>query len=162
MTVSVKVETVGVEKLVAKFDSYVGRLRPNLNKAMNVIVFTLVRYVQEQKLSGQVLHRRTGTLSRSIKGTVTDQPARIIGDVTSRSNGNAPLPYAVFWEKGFVGSMNVREHVRRTATGGFATVRQHIRNVNQAARPFFRPSKEENQGFIQQTLQNAVTITNKE
>ena len=80
MTVSVKVETVGVEKLVAKFDSYVGRLRPNLNKAMNVIVFTLVRYVQEQKLSGQVLHRRTGTEAPTARParaeTDDDQEAR--------------------------------------------------------------------------------------
>jgi len=159
--VSVKLEMVGTEKLVAKFDGYVGKLRPQLVRAMNKIVFTLVRYVQEQKLSGQVLHRRTGTLSRSIKGIVLNQPASIIGDVASRSNGNAPLKYAARWEYGFQGSETVKAHVRRTATGGFANVRTFVRQVNSTARPYLAPSRRENEGYIRQTLEEAVREVNK-
>lgn len=159
--IGVEIQLIGTEKLVAKFDGYIGALRPQLKIAMQKITFTLVRYVKERKLSGQVLNRRTGTLSRSIKGAVIDEPARIIGDVASRSGGNAPLKYAARWEYGFKGSEKVRQHIRRTATGGTANVRSFVRNINLNARPYLRPSKEENTGYIKETLQAAVKKVNQ-
>lgn len=159
--ITIKIEDIGVDKLIAKFDGYVGRLRPQIKTAMQKIAFTLVRYVQEKKLSGQVLHRRTGTLSRSIKGIVIDEPARIIGDVASRSGGNAPLKYAARWEYGYVGTEKVKAHIRRTASGGTANVRAFVRNINSAARPYMKPSKEENRGYIKDTLQAAVRKVNQ-
>lgn len=160
--VNVTVTEVGTDKVVAKFDSYVGRLRGELVTAMNVIVNTLVAYCKDEKLSGQVLHRRTGTLSRSIKGTVIDQPTQIVGNVTSRDKGNAQLAYAAFWEYGFSGSENVKAHIRKTASGGLSNVRSYVRQVSVEARPFLKPTKDENLGFINSTLQQAVSKVNKE
>lgn len=163
--VQVKCELVGTDKLVAKFSGYVGRLQPELLRAMDIIVNKLVNYIQANKLSGQVLHRRTGALSRSIKGTFKEQGGSIVGEVTSRDKGNAPLPYAAYHEHGFSGTMNVRDHVRRIAHGDFAgeltPVRAHLRHVNYKAHPFFKPSRDENQTFIQNTLQAAVSRANK-
>ncbi len=159
--VSVNIETIGVEKLVAKFEGYDSRLRARLLTAMKMIAFTLVRYIQENKLSGQVLHRRSGTLSRSIRGNVSEISSSIIADITSRDKGNKPLPYAAFWEYGFSGSMDVRSHVRKIASGGFANVRAYTRHVTQAARPFFKPSRDENLGYIKTTIENAVSEVNR-
>lgn len=108
-----------------------------------------------------MLHRRTGTLSRSIKGAVIEAPLQIIGDVASRSGGNAPLKYAARWEYGFQGSETVKAHIRRTASGGAANVRSFVRNVNATARPYLRPSKDENIRYIKQQLENAVKKANK-
>lgn len=160
MSSMIQVALVGNEKLVAKFDTYVGRFREELKTAMNVIVFTLVRYVQENKLSGQVLHRRTGTLSRSIKGIVTENAGAVIGNVTSRDRGNAPLAYAAYHELGFNGQMTVRAHMRKTMSGGEASVRSYVRTVHYPAHPFMKPTRDENKEFITKTLQDAVKRTN--
>jgi hypothetical protein len=158
--INVTVESIGSEKLVAKFNNYVGRLRPELNEAMQTITNYLVAYVKENKLSGQVLKRHKGDLARSIKPTVIDQPAQIIGIVTSRDSGNAPLPYARFWELGFHGTMNVRAHIRKNASGGFSDVRAFVRTVNQNARPFLKPTRDENKEYVQRQLQKAVKRAN--
>lgn len=164
--ISINIESVGVEKLVARFDGYVGMLRPQLMTTMQTIVLFLAAYCKENKLSGQVLHRRSGTLSRSIKGAVTQTAGSIVGDVASRDKGNAPLAYAAFWEYGFSGVENVREHVRKIASGPFegelTPVRAHVRNVNQAARPYMRPTRDENVGYVQEQLLATLKAVNND
>jgi hypothetical protein len=155
------VEVVGADKLVAKFENYSAKLHTELKRTMEYIVQYLAEYCRTNKLSGQVLHRRTGTLSRSIRGTVDDQTSRIIGTVTSRSKGNSPLEYAGFWELGFQGQENVRAHMRRNANGGMSSVREHVRNVNQAARPFLKPTRDENVGFVQEQMRAVLTKVNQ-
>jgi len=153
-------ELIGREKIINKFDGYTGMLTGEINAAMETIAAYLVAYVKERKLSGQVLKRKTGALSRSIKGTVARQPGQIVAQITSRSRGNAPLPYAAFWEYGFSGEESVRAHVRKTASGGEANVRAFTRKVNQAARPFFAPTRDENQGYVRDMLQATINKAN--
>jgi hypothetical protein len=161
MTDGIRVEMVGTDKLIAKFDSYVGRLRGQLNTTMDYVVKSLAEYCRVNKLSGQVLHRRSGTLSRSIQGIVVDEPARMVGIVSSRP-GNAPLEYARFWELGFHGVENVKSFMRKNALGGESSVRAHTRKVNQAARPFLQPTRDENVGFVQTSFQQAVNKVNSQ
>ena len=151
---------IGIDKLVAKFSGYTARLRPHIVTAMQTIVFTIVAYIKDDELSGQVLKRRTGTLSRSIKGAVRDTAGEIVGNVASRDGGNAPLVYAGYHEYGFSGAQQVRAHIRKTASGGYANVRAFTRNVNYPAHPFMKPAKESHEKFINDTLTAAVTQAN--
>ena len=162
--INVSLEMVGTERLVARFDGYVGKLKGNLLTAMDTIVNYLVLYCQENKLSGQVLHARTGTLRRSIQGRFGEASGSVFGEVTSRADGNKPLAYAAFWEKGFIGDVTVKAHVRKIALGDFAgeltPVRSFVRHINQAPRPFLKPTRDENTGYIKEQLQHAVSSTN--
>ena len=158
--ITVTTEIVGVDKVVSRFDGYVGNLRGVLKPAMTYLVGYLAEYCRANKLSGQVLHRRTGILSGSIQGTVDDQPTKIIGDVRSRGNGNKALKYAAYHEYGFQGQETVREHTRKTATGGVANVREFVRNVNYPPHAFMRPTRDENIGFINDTIKATLKKAN--
>ena len=160
MTDGIFAEPIGVDQIVAKLDGYVARARPALMTAMEKIVFTIVGFIKDDELSGQVLHRRTGTLSRSIQGRVTESGSNIVGNVASRI-GNEPLVYAAYHEYGFTGSENVREHQRKTASGGVANVRAYVRNVNYPAHPFMRPARDAHVQFATDTLNAAISEVNK-
>ena len=157
MAINVTSEIIGDKKVITRFQNLPSNMANRITRAMDKIAIYLVAYVKENKLSGQVLRRRTGTLSRSIRGTVEQQAGQVVGNITSRDKGNAPLPYAVFWENGFTGTQNVRAHVRKMASGGEASVRAFVRNVHQIARPFFAPTLKENQNYIRDQLNKAVS-----
>ena len=158
--VTLKVETSGVENIVVKLNNYSGNARKELKTAMAVIVTRIVSFIKESELSGQVLRRRTGTLSRSIKGEVFDNATDITGDVRSRDKGNKPVEYAARHEYGFTGQERVKAHVRRLASGGEASVREFVRNVNYGARPFMKPARDKFEKFAQQTLETAIVKAN--
>lgn len=173
---AVQIEAVGTEKLIAKFDGYVGKLRGQLTTAMQKIVNTIVNFIQEEELSGQVLHARTGTLRRSIKGTVEDEPAQIIGEVTSRDKGNAPLAYALIHEKGGVIHMPARTATiyrfisKNGSVGGFVKKKKsnfatdhHVgaHDIHIPARPYFEPAKEAKKAYAREMLEIAVNMANQ-
>lgn len=161
--IKVEVETPDTDKLVARFDSWTPRLQASLREGMKRIVFQLAAYVQKNKLSGQSLTPRTGTLRRSIKGMIKETAASVTGVVGSRDRGNDPLKYAGYHELGFHGRMDVREHLRHLASGTIATVRAHARNVSYTGHPYLRPSLAENQGMVQKELFAAINkVTNNE
>ena len=91
-----------------------------------------------QKLTGEVLNVRTGTLRRSIGYT----KAIVNGDEVQSTVGSGAgfgaesVSYAAFWEYGYTGTELVRAHVRRRLTGGFSNVKSHARKVAQAPRSF--------------------------
>lgn len=68
----VKVE--GDKEVAAYFSSMGSRLRAELKRTITKLSVDLTAYVKQRKLSGQVLHRRTGTLSRSIHFKVDETP----------------------------------------------------------------------------------------
>jgi len=164
---------VGSAEVTQRFVMAGERLRERLKNALNRGAIEVQRKVKEEKLTGQVLNVRTGTLRRSINVALSDGS----GDVLQSSVGTN-LKYARFWELGFHGTVNVRSHSRRSAaqmdrrsgkkmgragfseTGpretGTGMVRAHTRKINQAARPFLRPSLDENRNRIQELLALAV------
>lgn len=121
----------------------------------------MVGHVTRNKLRGQYLRRRTGTLIRSI----TESPRFLISDALVRGEWGSHLDYARVHEEGFVGRVQVRAHVRRligTATskasarrvkkallagrGRTAFVRAHSRHLNVRARHFMRDTVAEKRG----------------
>lgn len=130
----------------------------------------LVAYIKKNKLSDQVLHVRTGRLRRSItarfEGKGTGTFTAIVG---------TNVRYARIHEYGFEGTVNVKEHkvkeFQRLQTVAFGKlmkepktvnvkshiVKAHTMNLKMPARPYMRPSLEENAPRITTNIRKALT-----
>ena len=84
-------------------------LRERLRTTIVRLAIQVQGAVKETKLTGQVLHVRTGTLRRSINQKVEDQGDSIVATVGTN------VAYAHVHEYGFHGEVGVRAHVRRSA-----------------------------------------------
>lgn len=87
--------------------------------------------VKTNRLSGQSLHVRTGTLRRSINRLVVQTGDGVYAQVGTN------VAYAGVHEYGFQGIVNVRAHVRQMPSGE-QNVRAHTRRVDLPARSFLR------------------------
>jgi hypothetical protein len=131
---------------------------------MNRITIDLQGYVVRNKLSGQLLKRRTGTLAASIQQRVVSRADDVTGVVGSRINESAPLKYARPLEDGFDGTVTVKEHLRQVTTAfGKAvkdphkvTVRAHARQVHTRAYKYLASSLAERRGNYIEQLRQAV------
>jgi hypothetical protein len=118
----------------------------------------LVRYVKENKLSGQVLHVRTGNLRRAVNFRVTQSPTSITGSVGVKSK------YGRAHELGLDVEETVREHLR-TAKMAFGrpispvtfSVRAHTRHMKLPERSFLRSSLREMTPQIQEMIRAGVS-----
>lgn len=102
----------GDRNVVARLSSTAPRVRDEVEQTMLRIVIELQGKVVKNKLSGQLLRRRTGTLAASIQFRVVKTADSITGITGSRVNEAAPLKYARPLEDGFDGTVTVREHLR--------------------------------------------------
>lgn len=170
---------VGGEQVIERLQALGPTLREALRAAVTAEAVRLTRYVKEEKLSGQVLHVRTGTLRRKINYVVHETPSAITASV------GVQLAYAAIHEYGFDGTETVRAHVRRVAgrdvkgrialsrarltpsgqivtsrrgtTGtGIAFVHEFTRHLHMPERSFLRSSLKENELSIREHLQAAV------
>lgn len=103
--------------------------------------FDIQQHVQTQKLSGQVLNRRTGRLRNSINALVQEAP----GSVSARVGTG--VSYGRIHEYGFQGTLQVPAHTRmQTMAFGhpmqakLVEVRAHPMRVNLPERSFLRSS----------------------
>lgn len=156
MTITLQV--VGDDKVIAKLQSFPDRLKNELKSSMDKITIDLASYVKDSKLSGQVLKVKTGTLRRSIRASTSVGAESVTGYVRSRAGGE-PVVYAAYHEYGFHGTESVKEYLRRTAKGKMTPVCAHSRTINYGGRPFMRPSLAENKQNIQSSIQSAVDRT---
>ena len=138
------------EALLARIAGTYERMRGELRSAVTRLSIKVQSSVKEDKLTGQVLHVRTGTLRRSINRVVEEDERGI------RATVGTNVEYAAIHEYGFSGTVNVREHVRRTPSGGSATVSAHTREVNLPERSFLRSTLKDFEDEIQETLRAAV------
>lgn len=114
------------------------RLRPVLRRTVERETIALQAHVVEGKLSGQVLHVRSGTLRRSITYTVRDDEDGIVGTVGTN------LEYAPIHEYG--GTIHVPEIRPRKAkalhfyVGGASVfaMRARAHDVRMPQRSFLR------------------------
>jgi len=150
---------VGSESVIRRFDSMPDKLRVQLKIAITRLAIKLQRYVKSDKLSGQVLNVRTGTLRRSIDKVVVDQGNRVIGKVSTN------VRYGKLHEYGFKGTKTVEAHVReikkawgRSITPRQAQIREHTREVNLPERSFLRSALKDfaGTGVIKAGLEAAV------
>ena len=145
-------QITGDRQVVERFAAMPENVHKALVNKITALAFKLQAKVVNEKLSGQVLNRVTGKLARSIFSEVEDEPEKITGKVASSGD----VKYAGFWEFGFSGTENVKEHISHSVNGKAFTVRAHTRNVNEAPRSFLRSSLGEMQDEILQGMSDAA------
>jgi hypothetical protein len=147
----------GDEAVIRMLSAKVPLLTKAVANSVTRASIMLLRYVKENKLSGQVLHVRSGTLRRKVNYRVTESPTMITGQVGVR------LSYARAHEYGFEGQENVREHLRtikqafgRSISPVTFSVRAHSRHMKLPERSFLRSSLRELTPEIQSMIQAGV------
>lgn len=142
----------GDREVIARLQRLPDSIRAALVPAMGRITFKLMRTSVQEKLSGQVLKRQTGTLARAVTQSprTYETPESVIGSVgvanITGKGGRAPVKYGRVHEYGFSGTVTVREHLRtvkqafgRTlATPAQQRVREHSARRSLPPRSFLR------------------------
>jgi hypothetical protein len=135
------ITVTGDRETIVKFEKVSAALHAQLLKVTKKYAVNLQQHVKDDKLSGQVLNRRLGALSSSIKFAVDDTGQAVYGRVFSSGD----VKYAAFWEFGFHGTEQVSPHERivshvfgRKVTPLAQRVKGHSRKVDQAPRSFMR------------------------
>jgi len=136
---------IGKEHLVPFLRTITPRVETELRKEIESLAISLLRKVKQDKLSGQVLKNRTGTLRASINYRMEAKPRSIYGIVGTNKE------YAAAHEFGFNGQVTVREHLRMI-TKAFGQsikdphqimVKSHNRHAVVPMRSFLRSSLQE-------------------
>jgi phage gpG-like protein len=166
--IGVGFEIIGAEEIAARFRGYKDRTSEKVKEAIRRATINLEFYIKDQKLSGQVLHNRSGArgLHGSIHSRFFDSDKGYVGIVGTDS------PYARIHELGFDGTENVRAHLRRLRlaghisrrgtwvkgriTGEMVEVRAFTRQMHMPMRSFLRTSLEENRQAIRETIAEAL------
>lgn len=154
-------QIIGEARVYAAFGNVAKGAAVRMRQTMETIGAVLESYVKRNKLSGDPLHRRSGTLSRSITHRTTT-PDGAINAVVGTNIG-----YARAHEFGFSGTVTVRAHERmQTMVFGHPMapmqvhVRSHPMRMNLPERSFLRSSlnetRERNIGRIRKTMQELI------
>ena len=156
----IRVTLIGMTELKARFENLYPKARDAIFRSVSKLAIGLQTIVVADKLSGQVLKNRTGTLRRSIVERVDDQGNLIMGIVGADMS---TAKYAAAHEYGFSGSVDVREHTRhitqafgRPITPTDVTVRAHAMRMNLPERSYLRSALAEYQPTVESELSSAV------
>lgn len=154
----------GDAEVVRKLDELGPNLRDELKQGIGRAVLKLQRRVRSEKLSGQVLKVRTGTLRRSIDQAVTESGNQVVGLVSTN------VGYGRIHEYGFSGSVSVKQSLRlvkkafgRPIPAREVMVRAHQRKVKLPERSFLRSALRdmdqagEIRGEIEAAIQKALS-----
>lgn len=95
---------IGDTQTIAKLQNLFPTVRSELKRVIQALTFDLSAHVKKNKLSGQVLKTRTGTLRRSIHAQVNETDISVIGIVGTN------IEYAHVHEYG--GTFSIDEHLR--------------------------------------------------
>jgi len=149
---------IGRENLTPFLRDIPRRVEDELRKEIEALTIKLLRKVKAEKLSGQVLKNRTGTLRASINYKMEISARSIYGKVGTNKE------YAAAHEYGFDGVVNVQEHLRMMTTAfgkkllapKQVSVRAHTVHMQLPERSFLRSSLREMRPEIQERLQSAL------
>jgi len=148
------VVAVHAESLIARMDGAPDALRRSLKIVMDRLSIMVQRSVKEDKLTGQVLHVRTGTLRRSINREVTERADGVFATVGTN------VGYGIAWENGFTRQVGAGARGGPRTLQGAALDRYMARHPSGtkeiAARPFLRPTLEEFKPRIREDIRVAV------
>jgi len=145
----------GGDRLVERIRNMPAAVRRALLEAVKRLTIELQAYVMESKLSGQVLHNRTGTLRRSIYQHLLESVTGVLGEVGTN------LGYGVFWEYG--GTIPAHDVVAKGRALAFTWngnqvffKRVHIPERHEAERSFLRTALADQASYIRETIIAAV------
>jgi hypothetical protein len=139
----------GAEKVQNRLREWPQTMRGSLAGRLRSLAHELKDLVTDNKLGGEVLHARTGTLRASVFAAVAESP----GGVTLSLGSD--VPYAAFQEFGFSGSEAVREHLRRITTAFGRPIRTGARDV--LVRAYTRRLAYPRHSFLSRTLRGQQT-----
>ncbi len=145
------IDLVGDREIVAQLDVMPGALRGGLARTMTQLSIELTLVIA-RKLSGQVLHVRSGALLSSLRGDMTNTETEITARIYTNS------PYAAIHEYG--GTIHVPEITPKTAralafeVGGQTIFRMLARahTVHMPERSFMRSALKETTPRIREEL----------
>jgi phage gpG-like protein len=146
------VQLVGDDRLVARLEAMPGRLHDGIARAVTRLGFELQRRVQE-KLSGEVLKVRTGTLRSSINTQITDTPTEVSATVGTN------VAYARYHEYGVARSWVIEARnaqVLRFTIGGQTLFRRRVTHPPLPERSFLRSALAEMAPQIEEGLREAI------
>lgn len=157
-----KIEFIGDKEVASRLQLYSPKVYESLLITITKLSIELQAKIKREKLTGQVLKTRTGTLRRSINFRVDKTTTDIIGRV---GIGADAAKYGIMHEFGFKGVENVRGHLRtiKQAFGRSIAPRQivvssHTRTVNYPERSFMRTALAEMRPQIQEQISKAVKV----
>ena len=147
-------EVLNLDSWNQRLDNLTPRMRQALRIGIDRSTTLLLSYVKLAKLSGQVLNRRTGTLSRSINRRVVDTPEGVEGTVGTN------VEYARIHE--FGGTVTIKAHMarmtqvfgRKLASPIQVFVQAHAATYPQ--RSFLRSAYDDKKADIKAEMQMAV------
>lgn len=175
-------EVIGVDKVLSWYQTMPDQARGVMAKRVAILAVMLRDYVKAEKLTGEVLHVRTGRLRRSITSQTRTSGSSFAGIVGTN------VEYAAGHEFGCnkVVVVTVREYLRRTSASmhaakmigwrgnsrkvaarsqmlGAALVHSFTRHqhINLPERSFLRSSLNDKGGEIRQDLTAAMTAALK-
>jgi hypothetical protein len=123
---------------------------------LNAILYQLAAYVVKEKLSGQMLKRRTGILA----GSVRVEPARIVGTqiIGKVVAGEGTAFYGRYLESGSQAHQifAVKSRALKFVTNGKEVYAKSVMHPGTMAAPFMRSSLQENEASIREQLQAAI------
>jgi phage gpG-like protein len=144
---AIETSVMGLQRLIQRWKTIQSTALPRLVARMQLEMNQLAEYIRVNKLSGQVLKNRTGTLRRSIHGQ-----ARAEGDSQVVGIVGTNVKYAKYFE-----TTGTKPHdivpVRAKALhwvtpGGQDVFARRVHHPGFAARPFMRPALEERRTVI--------------
>lgn len=141
---------VRAERILASIAGTTGAMMARLVREVQRLSIVLQTHVKADKLTGQVLHVRSGTLRRSINRKIEQTETSVMAIVGTN------VRYARPHEFGFQGTVTVPSHTR-TSSRGVATVREHTRRVNMPVRSFLRSALSDMERDIRADLRSAAT-----
>lgn len=121
---------IRAEEFLARLAGSQDRLQRDMVKVVTRLSIEVQGAVKD-KLTGKVLHVRTGTLRRSINRKVDVTPSGAVATIGTN------VKYAGVHEFGFNGEVTVKAHGRKMRAGVIA-VRQHTRKMHMPERSYLR------------------------
>lgn len=149
---------IGDKEVARRFRALPDGIRSRVTDAIGRIALRLQRKVMQEKLSGQVLKVRTGTLRRSIDQRMVTDSNAVTGIVSTN------LKYGKAHEYGSHDTVTVKEHLRlvKKVWGKelkhpvWATVKAHPVKQNLPERSFLRSALKDMQADIVASINKAT------
>lgn len=161
----ITVEIPKDQGIFVKIPLMAGQIRKNVDQAVHRLAIELQRYIVHNKLSGQVLNKRTGHLQQSIQQTVEEGPDQITGKVYSAGD----VKYAAIHEYGgtihhpggtayyFDQKQDKIVFLSNKSAASFNFPRTKAHDIVMPERSYMRTSLAENEDHIVKTLTEAAT-----
>lgn len=154
---------IGDKEVARKLRALPDGVRSRVTDTVGRLTLRLWRSVKDEKLQGQVLKVRTGTLRRSIDQRLVTDSTSVAGVVSTN------VGYGKAHEYGFNGTVTVKEHLRlvKKAWGKdlkhpvWATVKAHPVHMKLPERSFLRSALADMKPAIVRDIDAAVGAATK-